>query len=51
VSVKEQALLTKDKLFVIPNFQDDCEMLEWAGITFGAEDSHRLAKSIKVSEQ
>jgi len=26
-------------------------MLEWAGITFGAEDSFRLAKSIKVSEK
>jgi len=42
-------LLTKNKMFVLPNFNDDVEMLEWAGISFGQEDSYRLSKSIKVS--
>jgi len=33
----------------MPNFADEAEMLEWAGICFGEEDTYRLGKSIKVS--
>jgi len=47
VKPKDQKLLTKNKMFVLPNFNDDVEMLEWAGISFGQEDSYRLSKSIK----
>jgi len=33
----------------MPNFADEAEMLEWAGISFGEEDSFKLQKSLKVS--
>ena len=49
VSKADRKLLTKDKLFVIPNFAEEAEMLEWAGISFGEENTLRLQKSIKVS--
>ena len=49
VSKSDRRLLTKDKLFVIPNFAEEAEMLEWAGISFGEENTLRLQKSIKVS--
>ena len=32
---------------MIPNFEDEAEMLGWAGISFGEEDMYRLGKSIK----
>jgi hypothetical protein len=32
----------------MPNFFEEAEMLEWAGIFFGEEDTYRLQKSIKV---
>ena len=33
----------------MPNFAEEAEMLEWAGICFGEDDTYRLGKSIKVS--
>lgn len=33
----------------MPNFDEEAEMLEYAGISFGEEDTYRLGKSIKVS--
>ena len=42
-------MLTKNKTFAIPNFAEEAEMLEWAGISFGQENTIRLQKSIKVS--
>ena len=45
----DKALLTKNKTFAIPNFAEEAEMLEWAGISFGEENTLRLQKSIKVS--
>ena len=42
VSKADRKLLTKDKLFVIPNFAEEAEMLEWAGISFGEENTLRL---------
>jgi hypothetical protein len=32
----------------MPNFIEEAEMLEWAGVSFGEEDTYRLSKSIKV---
>ena len=46
----DRKLLTRDKTFVIPNFDEEAEMLEWAGISFGEENTLKLSKSIKVSE-
>ena len=51
VSKADRKLLTKDKLFVIPNFEEEAEMLEWAGVSFGEENTFRLSKSIKVSSK
>ena len=49
ISSQDKAFLTKNKLFAIPNFAEEAEMLEWAGISFGNENTIRLQKSIKVS--
>ena len=49
ISAEDKELLTKSKTFVIPNFAEEAEMLEWAGISFGKENTLRLQKSIKVS--
>ena len=35
----------------MPNFIEEAEMLEWAGVCFGEEDTYRLAKSIKVNSK
>lgn len=48
VNAKDAKLAAKSKTFVLPNFEDEIEMLQWAGISFGTEDSYRLSKSIKV---
>lgn len=50
VSGSDKTLLTKDKTFAIPNFAEEAEMLEWAGVSFGEENTLRLQKSIKVSK-
>ena len=47
MSKADRKLLTKDKNFVIPNFDEEAEMLEWAGVSFGEENTVRLQKSIK----
>ena len=47
VSAADKKLLTKQKQFVVPNFAEEAEMLEWAGVSFGEEDTIRLGKSIK----
>lgn len=49
ISAQDKALLTKNKTFCIPNFAEEAEMLEWAGVSFGEENTLRLQKSIKVS--
>ena len=49
ISAEDRQLLTKNKKFQIPNFAEEAEMLEWAGISFGEENTLRLQKSIKVS--
>ena len=50
ISADDKSLLTKNKTFAIPNFAEEAEMLEWAGISFGEENTLRLQKSIKVSK-
>ena len=47
MSKADEKLLTKDKLFVIPNFREEAELLEWAGISFGEEATLKLQRSIK----
>ena len=49
VSAADRRLLTKDKVFAIPNFAEEAEMLKWAGVSFGEETTLMLGKSIKVS--
>lgn len=49
ISAQDKTLLTKNKTFCIPNFAEEAEMLEWAGVSFGEENTLRLQKSIKVS--
>lgn len=49
ILAEDKALLAKNKTFCIPNFAEEAEMLEWAGISFGQENTLRLQKSIKVS--
>ena len=50
ISAQDKPLLTNNKTFAIPNFAEEAEMLEWAGISFGEENTLRLQKSIKVSQ-
>jgi radial spoke head protein 4/6 len=47
VAASDKSLITKNKNFVIPNFAEEAEMLEWAGVSFGEENTIRLGKSIK----
>ena len=47
VSKNDRGLLSKNKKFVIPNFDEEAEMLEWAGVSFGEEDTYKLGKAIK----
>ncbi len=44
---EERALLTKDKTFVIPNLMDEARMFEWAGVSFGEEETYKLQKAVK----
>ena len=43
----DNGMLGKGKKYVIPNIQEEAEMLEWAGISFGEEETYKLGKSIK----
>jgi len=45
----ERDLLSKDKVFVIPNINEEARMFEWAGVGFGEEKVFLLSKSIKVT--
>jgi hypothetical protein len=33
----------------VPNLEEEAQMLEWAGISFGEEFTFKLSKSLKVS--
>ena len=47
IEPEDRHLLSKHKSFAIPNFEEEAEMLEWAGISFGEDNTLRLSKSIK----
>lgn len=47
VSPADRALLSMDYKCVIANYQDHAEMLEWAGIGFGADMNYMIQKSLK----
>ena len=42
IAPEDRALLSKNKTFTIPNFAEEAEMLEWAGISFGEDNTLRL---------
>ena len=48
ITREDRDILTKNQRFAIPNFAEEAAMLEWAGISFGEENTLRLQKSIKV---
>ena len=41
--------MTKDRTFVIPNVVEEARMFEWAGVSFGEEETFKLSKAVKVS--
>ena len=47
IGKEDKPLLTKDRAFIIPNFDEEAEMLSWAGIDFGEAEMYLLGKSIK----
>ena len=47
IAPEDRHLLSKNKSFAIPNFEEEAEMLDWAGINFGEDNTLRLSKSIK----
>jgi radial spoke head protein 4A len=47
VSKADSGLLSKSQKFATPNMEHICEMLEWAGISFGEEEMYKLNKSVK----
>lgn len=48
---QKERYFPKIKKFSIPNLQEEAEMLEWAGISFGEDFTYKLGKSIKVSKK
>jgi radial spoke head protein 4A len=44
---EEKELLEKEKPFVMPNLQEEAQMFEWAGVSFGEEESFKIQKAIK----
>jgi len=47
IDKSEHGMLTKDTVFTIPDFAEEADMLDWAGINFGAEENLKLQHSIK----
>jgi len=47
VGKADQKLLTKNTVFTIPDFAEEADMLDWAGINFGQQDTVKLQHSIK----
>jgi hypothetical protein len=45
---EDRDLLTKDsKNFIIPNIQEEARLFEWAGLSFGEDETFKLSKSIR----
>jgi radial spoke head protein 4/6 len=47
VPKEERALLSKDKTFIIPNVMEEARLFEWAGVSFGEEETYKLSKALK----
>lgn len=47
VNAEDKEFLSLDTQFVIPNLQEQAQMLEWAGINFGEDYVFILQKSLK----
>jgi len=47
VSKADSGLLSKSHKFSTSNIEHICEMMEWAGISFGEEEMYKLNKSVK----
>jgi radial spoke head protein 4A len=47
VAGKDSKLLSKSSKVVMPDLAGEAEMLEWANISFGDEDTYRLQKAMK----
>ena len=45
---QDKVLIKSDKVACIPNFLEEAEMLDWAGINFGQLDGYQLQHSMKV---
>lgn len=37
-----KSMISAKKQFILPNFAEESEMLEWANIGFGEEDTYKL---------
>lgn len=40
-------MLTKNKTFIMPNVQEEARLFEWAGVSFGEEETYKLSKAMK----
>jgi hypothetical protein len=49
LSKDERELLSKDKVFTIPNINEEARMFDWAGVSFGEEKTFLMSKAIKVN--
>ena len=47
VANQDKVFLTRNKPCIIPNLADQATMLEWAGVSFGADIIFMLQKSLK----
>jgi hypothetical protein len=47
LSKEDRALLSKNKTFIMPNVQEEARLFEWAGVSFGEEETYKLSKAMK----
>lgn len=43
----DKGFMQPERVFCIPNFNEEAEMLGWGGINFGNQDNYQLGLSIK----
>ena len=48
VAREDKKMLAKDKPFIMPNINEEAKMFEWAGVSFGEEQTYLLNKAVKV---
>jgi len=44
---QEKELLARSYNIVLPNLSEEADMFEWAGVSFGEEETFKLQKSLK----